>query len=314
MTTMSTHPRRQPMPVLNEMMQPGRYVYLPPEHLDGPVRRQRSDLFIQNMIEEDDLRRVWVGMIPDVRDLLPADIIRKARKAKRAKDQGEDRADEMFGLQAIDSLGPQRLPFPHLWIEFAVPDSQDSAALLAAYVMETDYGYGVAFFRLLPGGQISCTSLVQTVDVAADGSVITMGAKWASDDAAEVPIAEEDQLAMVHVTLPVMWAIGLMNCRNVETVEVTPAPRKTRKQRRPRKAGLSYHTIVLPAVRHSGGSSGLPLGDAAGLALHKVRGHFKTYTADAPLLGRHVGTYWWGHQVRGSKDHGEVVADYKMTS
>jgi hypothetical protein len=25
-----------------------------------------------------------------------------------------------------------------------------------------------------------------------------------------------------------------------------------------------------------------------------VDGHFKTFTAEAPLFGKHVGTYWWG--------------------
>lgn len=25
-----------------------------------------------------------------------------------------------------------------------------------------------------------------------------------------------------------------------------------------------------------------------------IKGHYKTYTADAPLMGKHVGTYWWG--------------------
>jgi hypothetical protein len=43
-----------------------------------------------------------------------------------------------------------------------------------------------------------------------------------------------------------------------------------------------------------------------------ARGHFKTYTPDAPLLGRHVGTYWWEPQVRGRKELGSVVKDYAL--
>ena len=78
--------------------------------------------------------------------------------------------------------------------------------------------------------------------------------------------------------------------------------------------GVSYHTIVLPSVRPSGGSADPAQGTLAEQPLHKVRGHFKTYTAEAPLLGRHTGTYWWGHQVRGSREHGEVVSDYRLTS
>ncbi len=40
--------------------------------------------------------------------------------------------------------------------------------------------------------------------------------------------------------------------------------------------------------------------------------HFKHYNAERPLMGKHVGTYWWGWQVRGEAEHGMVVADYEV--
>ena len=49
-------------------------------------------------------------------------------------------------------------------------------------------------------------------------------------------------------------------------------------------------------------------------ALHICRGHFKTFTSDAPLLGRFTGTYWWTPQVRGSKSAGTVIKDYRVTA
>lgn len=48
------------------------------------------------------------------------------------------------------------------------------------------------------------------------------------------------------------------------------------------------------------------------MALHRVRGHFKTFTADRPLLGQHVGTYWWGWQIRGKAENGINVSDYRL--
>jgi len=47
-------------------------------------------------------------------------------------------------------------------------------------------------------------------------------------------------------------------------------------------------------------------------ALHICRGHFKTFAPDAPLLGKAVGTFWWGPQVRGSREEGTVLKDYRV--
>lgn len=43
---------------------------------------------------------------------------------------------------------------------------------------------------------------------------------------------------------------------------------------------------------------------------HVVAGHFKTYTAEAPLLGRAVGTFFWGQFARGSRRAGEIRKVY----
>ena len=43
-----------------------------------------------------------------------------------------------------------------------------------------------------------------------------------------------------------------------------------------------------------------------------LRGHFKTFTEDAPLFGKVVGTFWWGWQVRGTAKNGVIVSDYKI--
>ena len=47
-------------------------------------------------------------------------------------------------------------------------------------------------------------------------------------------------------------------------------------------------------------------------ALHLCRGHFKTFTADAPLLGRATGTYFWAPHIRGTQNEGVVIKDYRV--
>lgn len=37
-----------------------------------------------------------------------------------------------------------------------------------------------------------------------------------------------------------------------------------------------------------------------------------TFTEDAPLLGKHVETYWWGWQVRGHEGTGFIEKTYAL--
>lgn len=127
------------------------------------------------------------------------------------------------------------------------------------------------------------------------------------------PLSEEERKMVKELAdNNVIWmALNLINCRNVDTKATGVVfPRSGREKRQGRPI-TRYHTIVLPGmssrshVKHSSA-------DRIQMAHHRVRGHFKTFTAERPLLGKHVGTYWWGWQARGSKEHGEIKADYTL--
>ncbi|MGY4103775.1 hypothetical protein ACW2Q0_30085 [Nocardia sp. R16R-3T] len=117
-------------------------------------------------------------------------------------------------------------------------------------------------------------------------------------------------------TLPAFMAIAIMNCRNTE---VTEARDRSREARRPRPGGgrpfkpLTHHVINLPgrAPRPGSGVKASMIGGGAA-PWHMVRGHFKTYTTEAPLMGKHVGTYWWQPTVRGDREHGVVQSSYRV--
>ena len=100
-----------------------------------------------------------------------------------------------------------------------------------------------------------------------------------------------------------LMPVALLHCRNVDTV---PVPTSLSRQRRRAliRSGMApytYHRLrITPHDRRAAGN--VPSGDGGDVALHLVRGHFKTYTADAPLLGRHIGTWWWMPMVRGTSD------------
>lgn len=121
---------------------------------------------------------------------------------------------------------------------------------------------------------------------------------------------EELRELMWAAGMSAFFAISMMNCRNVEVESrQTIARRAGKKTRRKSKPSVEYHAIKLPAPKASGGGSGELTGTTK---MHTARGHFKTYTEDAPLMGRHVGTYYWGWQVRGRKENGEVISSYKV--
>lgn len=121
------------------------------------------------------------------------------------------------------------------------------------------------------------------------------------------------QYLQAAVLFPAFMAHSLLACRNVDTDVHVPPEALSKKHRRKHGTPLvTYRTLrIRPmGVRQPTGTT--PDTDHLDLALHIVRGHFKTYTADRPLLGRHVGTYWWSQGLRGAKEHGVVIKDYEV--
>ena len=125
---------------------------------------------------------------------------------------------------------------------------------------------------------------------------------------------EEKTSALTDLGWDALSAIGWLNCKNV-TTEENDRSMNVKKRRRPnrdRAAILNFHTINLPGRANSGEK--IDDSKSGSTALHMARGHFKTFTEDAPLMGKHVGTYWWGWQVRGNPKNGVIVTDYKLTA
>lgn len=121
----------------------------------------------------------------------------------------------------------------------------------------------------------------------------------------------ESTNALVDLGWDALAAIGLLNCRNV-TTKAHDRSKNTKKRRRPNRdkaATLEFSTIELPSLSSESISTGVRDGT---MARHMARGHFKTFTEEAPLFGKYTGTYWWGWQLRGNRKNGEVISDYKV--
>lgn len=117
---------------------------------------------------------------------------------------------------------------------------------------------------------------------------------------------------MTHV---VFLTLSFMNCKNVDVVEQAPPPKLSKKHERKKGAPLRhYKTLRIDPMRKILRTEGQSQSEGLARALHVCRGHFNTYTQERPLFGKHVGTWWWGPQLRGTADAGEIVKRYDVTA
>ncbi len=104
--------------------------------------------------------------------------------------------------------------------------------------------------------------------------------------------------------------LHLLQCKNVTLAEHKNPPKKRGKARSKRQVE-SYWVLDIPGSprywdKSSTGHTGIHS------RLHVVRGHFKTYTEEAPLFGRVTGTIWVPCHARGDAQLGLIEKDYNL--
>jgi len=110
-------------------------------------------------------------------------------------------------------------------------------------------------------------------------------------------------------------ALKLLCCKNIVSEDITPMKTVTKKKKRkavPNKRKFVYKVLnlVLPKTRKKREVNKV---SERTVRVHFCRGHFKTYTEEAPLFGKLVGTFWWQPQVRGNPSDGGVFKSYKVS-
>lgn len=222
-----------------------------------------------------------------------------------------------------DELGLLKLPYPEMWMEWIVPpgslieSNQDIMEELVgmscgAYLKEDGDGFSVVFMAINPeSDELFLWPTVMHVVTDDAGNFISGKAVAKFPEQMDEQLARQSAAMVDMFCTPALMALGLINCRNVKTAETGSVKMRrsgTEKRRGVPPRELRYSTIMLPG----GGSvaSQKRGGSHRAAAVHRVRGHFKTFTAERPLLGKHVGTYWWGWNVRGNPERGEVQSDY----
>jgi hypothetical protein len=216
-------------------------------------------------------------------------------------------------------FGPLRLPYPEVWIEGRLPRrifadgvwKESGGGMLAALCSSTDDGCTIICepYMKVPGQYPMLYPLDVEVVVDHDGHFV--------DHAHLIPEgfpvdAHPELVGMSsNIAKFVLLTVSLMNCRNVGLQDVEPPLALSKKYRKATgRSLLRYSRVVLPSL----GTTRAEQRTAAGSAkpLHLVRGHFKTYDADAPLFGKHTGTWWWNWRAQGDPAIGTVVPRYEV--
>jgi hypothetical protein len=238
-------------------------------------------------------------------------------------------------------FGPMRCPYPEMWMEWHIPAEgyfqgekfhhDEVSAYVGAYLFEKDGPaevpqaekvITVQFLALTSGVAMRGSDYSKPLmmnDVALTFAVDNDGLYVANSlivhyagnpDQYDMLVAEAKSNLYI-----VGMALNLINCRNVKHAPAGTIPMKrSGTDKRRGVEPIRYRTILLPGmtVERAYATRKQQAANAAVLRQHMVRGHFKTFTREAPLLGKHVGTYWWSPGVRGNPDRGKVVQDYKI--
>lgn len=239
-------------------------------------------------------------------------------------------ADITYAQDTSEPKGVIRAPFDLMWLEFSATEDLNTYMKDIARAAADDAGQenspitnvdGVGCFIAQPEeGQMFVTPVILvdgsglmftpvTAEIKYDKNGMFTGGRHIATDGEEV--TDELETLTEYLISPAITALSLINCRNVETQETGKigfARTGAEKRRGEPAKTIRYHTIVLPG----GGTQSDGKGGHRATAVHRVRGHFKTFTPERPLLGRHTGTYWWGWQVRGNPEHGTIISDYKL--
>lgn len=141
----------------------------------------------------------------------------------------------------------------------------------------------------------------------ADGDVVNTR----MEDGMDVDGAEHFDGAVAGTAF-IMKTMAIINCKNVELEEEEPDAKLQKSRKRKGKLPLlsRHRVMIIPsAAQRKKGHAPQELWKNRA---HTVRGHFKTFTEDAPLLGKITGTFWWSPFARGSVTEGVIEKEYEL--
>lgn len=222
-------------------------------------------------------------------------------------------------------------PFP-FDLDMASTTISEGQRLLKDVHARGGWVLGLEMFADLPGGVLPIYWTAVLID--ADGSMTPLGSAWSFmsqrsvdredhvDRGSELDewlgaegdavFSKDPEWIAVEALLEAgMMVVSMVNCSNIGLDDETPAYDRHERRRLSRKDKPALVFKRLHIKQHTSRRSDGKPGGEGGVAIHLVRGHFKTFTPERPLLGKHVGTYWWQPMLRGTEQR-IVLKDYAV--
>lgn len=128
-------------------------------------------------------------------------------------------------------------------------------------------------------------------------------------------ITEEEKLHDVEGAFSMMilnFFLMLLHCKNIQAVDQNPSNLINSQRRQQHKVPLfTYKTLhIIPFGSSKNKKDYIKHGDHN--RVHMCRGHYRRYTEEAPLFGKHIGMYWIPDHARGKNKSGIIVKDYEI--
>jgi hypothetical protein len=112
---------------------------------------------------------------------------------------------------------------------------------------------------------------------------------------------DEPNIDRGNVSIALTATAALLSCRNVIQEVVEPSPEIQLARKRRGKLPLYRHHILKVKLAKTHSPDGKHYSGET-VAVHWVRGHFKRYTEENKLFGKHTGLYWWQPYVAGTAE------------
>lgn len=200
-------------------------------------------------------------------------------------------------------LVPRRLPFPSMFLEWTAEEQHQDGTITPLLIgcnifEEVQAQDGV--IRLVIATLVKSAYETQPMAINIIGPEFTEEGDLKIASLYTIIETNEGNSEFMNKILWVVFpALGFFNCKNVEIRRLEHSRKQAKQfERKFHITKPEYHVIEIhkATVRNV-----YERGISQGIARHAcmVRGHFKTYTEENKLLGKHIGTYFWESHVRG---------------
>lgn len=125
------------------------------------------------------------------------------------------------------------------------------------------------------------------------------------------PLPENQASEDLEYLATPLFGFCLMHCKNTVIEDVEPFNGEKKKRNRHNQPRVKYKVLKIKPMGASHRGGGQYTGGSTP-SMHIRRGHFKTFTDDAPLFGKWTGLYWWESAVIAKGSKTKVVKEYEV--